>query len=43
LIAAGGLDWLRSAAREAGIKRYVVKDNNADDKKAYISFMAGKN
>lgn len=37
------LDWLRQAAGEAGIKRYVVKNSNEDDKNSYINFMIGKN
>jgi hypothetical protein len=38
-IAVGDPDWLESAAREAGIKRYTVQN----DKNAYINFTAGKN
>ena len=38
-IAVGDPDWLESAAREAGIKRYTVQN----DRNAYIDFMTGKN
>jgi hypothetical protein len=37
-------DWLKRAAKDAGIKRFTIKDNNSDiDKNAYIHFLAGKN
>jgi hypothetical protein len=42
-IAVGAPYWLRQAADEAGIKRYVVKIGNEDDENSYINFMIGKN
>jgi hypothetical protein len=38
----GDPEWLRKAADEAGIKRFVVKGGNEDDENSYINFMIGK-
>lgn len=33
----------RRTAREAGVKRYVIKNSESEDKNSYVSFLTGKN
>jgi putative transposase len=43
-IAVGDHDWLKRAAKDAGIKRFAIKESEAEiGENAYIHYLAGKN